>query len=156
MERFLSARASGDAGQPHFIGDHEQTASDFPTVLPKAARGLLSKTGVGSRPVWREELLTDLAAVRNPLRRASLCDILTWLGEDLLMKADRMTMAHSLEGRALYLAPALAETAFNLPVEDEIADGTVKGALRRVAMEHLPSRSSPDASRAGSYPCTDS
>ncbi len=88
--------------------------------------------------MWHEDLLADLATVHDPLRRASLCDILTWLSEDLLMKADKMTMAHSLEGRAPYLAPALAEAAFNLPVEDKITDGTVKVALRRVAMEHLP------------------
>jgi len=139
MERFLSARASGDAGQPYFIGDHEQTASGFPTVLSRAVRERLSKKAVGVRPMWHEDLLADLAAVHDPLRRASLCDILTWLSEDLLMKADKMTMAHSLEGRAPYLAPALAEAAFNLPVEDKIADGTVKVALRRAAMDHLPS-----------------
>ncbi len=139
VERFLSGRGSGDAGQPQFIGDHEQTGSGFPTVLSRAVRERLSKKVVGLRPIWHEELLTDLAMVRDPLRRASLCDILTWLSEDLLMKADKMAMAHSLESRAPYLAPALAEAAFNLPVEDKIADGTVKVSLRRVAMDHLPS-----------------
>jgi asparagine synthase (glutamine-hydrolysing) len=138
MERFLSARAGGDAGQPCFIGDHEQTVSGFPTVLSRAVRERLSKRAVGLRPLWHEDLLADLVAVHDPLRRASLCDILTWLSEDLLMKADKMTMAHSLEGRAPYLAPALAEAAFNLPVEDKIANGTVKVALRRAAMQHLP------------------
>ncbi len=138
MERFLSGRGSGDAGRPYFIGDHEQTGSGFPTVLSRAVRERLSKKVVGLRPMWHQDLLADLAAVHDPLRRASLCDILTWLSEDLLMKADKMTMAHSLECRAPYLAPALAEAAFNLPVEDKITDGTVKVALRRVAMEHLP------------------
>lgn len=139
VERLLSVGVSADTARPYFIGSGERTASGFPTVLPKAVREQLSKRVVGPRSTWQEELLADLAAVRDPLRRAALCDILTWLSEDLLMKADKMTMANSLEARAPYLAPELAEAAFNLPVEDKIVDGTVKVSLRQVAMAHLPS-----------------
>jgi asparagine synthase (glutamine-hydrolysing) len=136
--RVLSA-ADGTGGErPGLIGDDERTPSGFPTVLPLAARRALSGPGGALRGGWHDEVMADLAAVREPLRRAGLCDVLTWLSEDLLMKADKMTMAHSLEGRMPYLAPAVAEAAFNLPPEDKIADGTVKVALRRLAAAHLP------------------
>ena len=58
---------------------------------------------------WHEELVDDLGHTLDPLRRATLCDINTWLSEDLLMKFDRMTMAHSIEGRAPYLQPRFAQ-----------------------------------------------
>jgi len=139
VDRLLTIPAHVEAGGPYFIGDHERTASGFPTVLPRVVRERLSKRVADLPPGWHEELLADLAAVHDPLRRASLCDILTWLSEDLLMKADKMTMANSLESRAPYLAQELAEIAFNLAVEDKIVDGTVKVSLRRAAMAHLPS-----------------
>ncbi len=72
MERVLSARAGGDGGQPHFIGEHEQTVSRFPTVLSRAVRERLSKKTVGFRPMWHEDLLADLAAVHDPLRRVAM------------------------------------------------------------------------------------
>ncbi len=140
VERLLSVGAGADPARPPLIGLHERTPSGFPTVLREAVREQLSKKVIDPRSAWREELLADLAAVGDPLRRASLCDILTWLSEDLLMKADKMTMAHSLEGRMPYLAPGLADAAFNLPIDDKIANGTVKVLLRQVAMQHLPAR----------------
>ncbi|MGH7411997.1 MAG: asparagine synthase (glutamine-hydrolyzing) [Candidatus Methylomirabilis sp.] len=137
--RALSVGDGANGQQPYFIGEHERTASGFPTVLPRAVREHLSKRAPAFRSAWHDEFLTDLAAVRDPLRRATLCDILTWLSEDLLMKADKMTMAHSLEGRMPYLAPVLADAAFNLPAEDKLADGSVKVFLRQIAQQHLPS-----------------
>lgn len=137
--RALSVGDGANGQRPYFIGEHERTASGFPTVLPRAVRERLSKRTAALGSSWHDEFLADLGAVHDPLRRATLCDILTWLSEDLLMKADKMTMAHSLEGRMPYLAPALADAAFNLPAEDKLADGSVKVFLRRIAQQHLPS-----------------
>src|SRR5262249_602402 len=65
-------------------------------------------------------------------------DIATWLCDDLLVKLDRMTMAHSVEGRAPYLAPDLVSAALNLPQRRRMTKSTVKCALRRVAKRYLP------------------
>jgi asparagine synthase (glutamine-hydrolysing) len=76
--------------------------------------------------------------IGDPLRRACLADIETWLCEDLLMKLDKMAMAHSLEGRAPYLEPGLASAAWHLPREEKIRDGQCKVLLRDTAQRLLP------------------
>src|SRR4029079_13408251 len=65
-------------------------------------------------------------------------DLATWLPDDLLVKFDRMAMAHSLEGRAPFLQPRLAELALALPPASRMAGRTSKVALRRVAARWLP------------------
>ncbi|OQW57279.1 MAG: hypothetical protein A4S17_04765 [Proteobacteria bacterium HN_bin10] len=56
--------------------------------------------------------------VRAPLsalQRAQAADIATWLPNDLLLKLDRMLMAHGLEGRTPFLDSEVAAFAFHLP-----------------------------------------
>jgi asparagine synthase (glutamine-hydrolysing) len=103
-------------------------------VRSALSRGQLD--AMGER--WHDELADALMATEDPLRRAALCDIETWLSEDLLMKADKMTMAHSLESRAPYLTPKLAEAAFALPARSKVSDGKVKVRLRDAANGVLP------------------
>lgn len=49
------------------------------------------------------------------LQQAQHADISTWLPNDLLLKLDRMLMAHGLEGRTPFLDREVAAFAFNLP-----------------------------------------
>lgn len=49
--------------------------------------------------------------------QASYVDIKTWLADDILVKVDRATMAHSLEARAPLLDHRLIEFAASLPPE---------------------------------------
>jgi asparagine synthase (glutamine-hydrolysing) len=56
----------------------------------------------------------------------------TYLQDDLLPKADRMTMAHGLEARSPLLDRALVEYVFTLPAEYKIQNGRGKRILRRV------------------------
>jgi asparagine synthase (glutamine-hydrolysing) len=66
-----------------------------------------------------------------------------WLVEDLLMKADRMSMANSLELRTPFLDYRLVEWAGRLPVRlkagpDESGNYRTKEILRRYAEPRLP------------------
>jgi asparagine synthase (glutamine-hydrolysing) len=66
-------------------------------------------------------------------------DLATWLPDDLLVKFDRMAMAHSLEGRAPYLTPRLAALALQSARPGQrLSLGDSKLALRRVARRWLP------------------
>jgi asparagine synthase (glutamine-hydrolysing) len=67
-----------------------------------------------------------------------LVDINTWLAGDILVKADRMTMAHSLELRVPYLDCAVMAVAARLARREKIAAGTTKVALRQAMRAVLP------------------
>ena len=60
-----------------------------------------------------------------------LVDINTWLHGDILVKADRMTMAHSLELRVPFLDREVMSVAARLAREEKIGAGTTKLALRQ-------------------------
>ena len=72
------------------------------------------------------------------LQRATAADLSTWLPDDLLVKFDRMSMAHSLEGRAPYLAPRVVEAGLRLPPAQRLEGDASKVALRRIAQKWLP------------------
>lgn len=65
-------------------------------------------------------------------------DINTWLRDDILVKADRMTMAHSLELRVPFLDTEVAKVASKLTLEQKIGNGTTKYALRQAFRGIVP------------------
>lgn len=66
-------------------------------------------------------------------------DMNFWLIGDILLKADKMSMAHSLESRVPFLDKVLFETARKIPTEFKIHDKTTKYAFRECAHKYLPS-----------------
>ena len=68
----------------------------------------------------------------------SYVDLTTWLPDDLLLKADRMTMAHSLELRVPFLDHHLVEFAARLPAHLKVRNGTTKYLLKKLAERLLP------------------
>jgi asparagine synthase (glutamine-hydrolysing) len=71
----------------------------------------------------------------DPVARMQHVDLFTWLRGDILVKADKMTMANSLELRVPFLDPEVFDVASGLPLAERItgtsASGTTKYALRR-------------------------
>lgn len=65
-------------------------------------------------------------------------DIHTWLRGNILMKADKMTMANSLELRVPFIDPDVFEFAASIPTKYKIADGTTKHVLREAMKDELP------------------
>ncbi len=65
-------------------------------------------------------------------------DIHTWLRGDILLKADKMTMANSLELRVPFLDKEVFNVARELDVSRTIADGTTKSILRKAARGIVP------------------
>ena len=63
-------------------------------------------------------------------------DINRWMVGDILLKADRMSMAHSLELRVPFLDKKVFEVAATIPVKHRIGGGTTKYAMREAAKEH--------------------
>ena len=66
-------------------------------------------------------------------------DLATYLPDDILVKVDRSSMAHSLEVRTPYLDHRLVEFAAALPLRYKIADGVQKRVLRAALKPLVPS-----------------
>jgi len=117
-----------------------QTPSGFPLLADPADRERLTGKAWPEPGLWEKAFIAALNQTEEPLQRATLADIYTWLADDLLVKFDRMAMAHSLEGRAPFLAPAVVAAGLNLPPAERMtrAQGSSKLALRRVAGRWLP------------------
>jgi asparagine synthase (glutamine-hydrolysing) len=78
------------------------------------------------------------AAELDDVSTMQLVDINTWLPGDILVQADRMTMAHSLELRVPFLDREVMAAAARLAREEKIGAGTTKRALRAAMSEVLP------------------
>ena len=65
-------------------------------------------------------------------------DINTWLVGDILAKADKMTMAHSLELRVPFLDMQIAEFAKKIPDELKFKNGETKYLFRKSVGDLLP------------------
>ena len=72
------------------------------------------------------------------LDQAMYVDIKTWLPDDILVKADRSSMAHSLELRCPFLDHRLVEFAASLPVALKITRLKKKYILKESQRENLP------------------
>ena len=65
-------------------------------------------------------------------------DLNYWLPGDILQKADKMSMAHSLEVRVPFLDKDVWRLAAGLPKEAKIADGTTKDIFRKAVSKYIP------------------
>lgn len=71
----------------------------------------------------------------NPIEKINLFDLTVYLPGQLLAKADRMSMMHSLEVRSPFLDYQLSEFVFNLPEERKMG----KKILKNLLGEFMPS-----------------
>jgi asparagine synthase (glutamine-hydrolysing) len=74
------------------------------------------------------------------LARLQDVDLGVYLVDDLLVKTDRMSMAHSLEARVPFLDAAVCEFALSLPTSLRVRGLQKKRLLRVAATEWLPRR----------------
>jgi len=72
------------------------------------------------------------------LDRAQYVDIKTWLTDDILVKVDRVTMAHSLEARAPFLDHRILEFAASLPPDWRLRGLRRKHILKVAQKRHVP------------------
>jgi asparagine synthase (glutamine-hydrolysing) len=72
------------------------------------------------------------------LARLQAIDAHIYLPDDILTKADRMSMAHSLEARVPYLDTALVELAARLPSDVKLRRFSKKWILKRALANHVP------------------
>ncbi|HEY7593454.1 MAG TPA: asparagine synthase (glutamine-hydrolyzing) [Actinophytocola sp.] len=74
----------------------------------------------------------------DPVTRMQHVDLFTWLRGDILVKADKMTMANSLELRVPFLDPEVFKVAAKVPLAEKITKETTKFALRQALRQIVP------------------
>jgi asparagine synthase (glutamine-hydrolysing) len=76
----------------------------------------------------------------DPLARLQHIDLKVYLPDDILVKADRMSMAHSLEVRVPYLDHRIVEFAASLPSQLKVRRFTKKYILKQTISRLLPAQ----------------
>ncbi|MFD2617924.1 asparagine synthase (glutamine-hydrolyzing) [Terrilactibacillus laevilacticus] len=82
--------------------------------------------------------LYDRSKSYDSVEKMQFVDIHTWMRGDILVKADRMTMAHSLELRVPFLDKEVFEVAKTIPSSLKTAEKTTKYALREAMRGIVP------------------
>ncbi len=77
-----------------------------------------------TRPIYKE------CEHLSPMTRMQYVDMNTWLRGDILVKGDRLSMAHSLEVRVPFLDREVFRVASALSDEDKLSHNTTKYVLR--------------------------
>jgi asparagine synthase (glutamine-hydrolysing) len=70
--------------------------------------------------------------------RMQYVDLFTWLRGDILVKADKMTMANSLELRVPFLDTEVFAVAAGIPTSQKLTKETTKYALRQALVDIVP------------------
>ena len=75
---------------------------------------------------------------KDELTKKMYFDFNFWLPQDILLKADKMSMAHSLELRVPLLDQDLFKTSSKVPSKYQVKDKQTKYMFRDIALEKLP------------------
>ncbi len=90
---------------------------------------------------WENNLVQrciEEAPTSEQLAGKLFTDLKTTLVSEMLTKADRMTMAHGLEGRVPFLDHRLVEWAFTIPARHKIQGANGKALVKTAMERHLP------------------
>jgi len=94
-------------------------------------------------PNQRKKLLLKVATFKtenpkqDPVDWMSYIDMKIWLGEALLSKVDKMSMANSVETRNPFLDFRLVDTVFSIASKLKVGD-TNKYLLKKIASKYIP------------------
>lgn len=130
----LLTNLAREAGDAYFTSMSALRDGALAAVLSEQARKSLN--GYDPRLGFRERFspLRDL----SPLEQMQQVDLDTYLPGDILVKADRASMAYSLETRSPWLDWRLVEFGCRLPPWFKLRNGTGKEIFRRMAAPELP------------------
>ncbi|MBQ8187392.1 MAG: asparagine synthase (glutamine-hydrolyzing), partial [Clostridia bacterium] len=118
--------------EDHFIGQ----ALVFPEDEAVAVLKDKYKKGPSVKDITRP--VYDKVKNLSELEKKQYLDMNLWLPGDILLKADKMSMAHSLELRVPYLDKEVMREAQELPHKYKIDGNDTKAVLRTAANKTLP------------------
>lgn len=117
--------------EERYIGNAKMFEEDEKRKLLQIYKPNLAYTRI-TKPIY-QQLMND-----DPVTKMQSIDIHTWLKGDILVKADKMTMAHSLELRVPFLDKYVFDVASKIQYDLKIKNNTTKYILRRAAEGLVP------------------
>lgn len=136
---------SSGFGKPGRFGDKlwRKLSDRTKPSIEMLYEGYMSKWRVYDRPTADPDVGYFVEGTRRPevdddYLRLMVCDAVSYLPDDLLVKVDRASMAASLETRAPLLNHDILRFAWGLPNHFKIREGTGKQVLRGVLERHVP------------------
>lgn len=115
----------------------------------------LKKDYPAKNPAALTKPFFDKCAGEDDITRYQYVDMKTWLVQDILVKADRMSMANSLELRVPFLDKEMLEVALSIPSRYRVSKETTKLALRGAAAKQLPEKNASMRKRGFPVPLND-
>ena len=117
--------------QERFIGNAFMFQEEEREKILKAPTGKYHHTEL-TRPYY------DKVKDQDDVTKMQYIDIHFWLIGDILLKADKMSMAHSLEVRVPFLDIKVFDIARTVPTEYKVNKENTKFAMRQAAHRYLP------------------
>ncbi|MFQ7473874.1 MAG: asparagine synthetase B family protein, partial [Anaerovoracaceae bacterium] len=116
---------------------------------------LLNPNIPAEKPSVYSKRFFDKCQGEDDITRMQYVDINTWLVQDILVKADRMSMAHSLELRVPFLDREMLKLALSIPSKHRVSKELTKIALRGAARKQLPEKTAKMKKRGFPVPLND-
>ncbi len=104
----------------------------------KEKRELLKDPNIASRPQDYARKYYYRCRRYDDVTKMQYLDINMWMVGDILLKADRMSMANSLELRVPFLDKEVFKVASTLPTKLRCNRHNTKYAMRKAAVRHMP------------------
>ena len=82
----------------------------------------------------------DMVKDKDPVTKMQFLDINMWMVGDILLKADKMSMANSLEVRVPFLDREIMKVAQRIPLKYRVNGTTTKYAMRTAAARRMPEK----------------
>lgn len=101
-------------------------------------RKILKNLSLASKPQEICKKFYNDVKNRDDVTKMQYLDINLWMVGDILLKADRMSMANSLELRVPFLDKEVFKLASRLPLKLKVNKENTKFALRKAAEKNLP------------------
>jgi asparagine synthase (glutamine-hydrolysing) len=117
--------------QERFIGNAFMLSEEERTRILKKPTGNFHHTRL-TKPFY------DKVKDQDDVTKMQYIDIHFWLIGDILLKADKMSMAHSLEVRVPFLDRMVFDVARTLPTKYKVNKENTKYAMRQAAHRYLP------------------
>ncbi len=104
----------------------------------KEKQEILKDPSIATRPQDITKKFYDRVKGYDDVTKMQYLDINLWMVGDILLKADRMSMANSLELRVPFLDKEVFKVASKLPTRLRVNKHNTKYAMRKAAQRHMP------------------